>query len=103
MRLITWIWFWYVIVGFLMGGGAVMLWQTLKKLSLKLKWYEWLMTFLCFVLFMFMGQTFIASYQEYEPQAAWLTLVFLGIPIVILSVLLYRMLAKRYNSGARFK
>ncbi|MGQ1908965.1 hypothetical protein ACT3CE_04190 [Marinifilum sp. RC60d5] len=95
MRLITWIWFWYILVGFLMGGGAVLIWHYLKKISLKLKWFEWILLILSFVTFMFLGQTFIASFQEHEPRAAWLTLVFMGIPILIMVVLLYRSLSKR--------
>ena len=81
-----------------MGGGAVMIWNTLKKLNIKLVWYEWILLILSFVTFMFMGQTFIASFQEYEPRAAWFTLVFMGIPILIMAVILYRSVNKRFQS-----
>lgn len=96
MRLVSWIWFLYIIVGFIMGGGAVIIWNTLKNASLKLVWYEWILLILCFVTFMFLAQTFIASFQEYEPKAAWLTLVFMGIPILIMGVGLFRSLNKRH-------
>ena len=96
MKLISWIWFWYILVGFIMGGGAVMVWNSVKKMSLKLVWYEWILLIVCNITFMFMGQTFIASFQEFEPQAAWLSLVFMGIPILIMAVLLYRSISKRY-------
>ncbi len=99
MKLISWIWFWYVLVGFLMGGGAVMIWNMLKNASLKLLWYEWILVVLSFFTFMLMGQTFIASYQEYEPRAAWLSLVFMGIPILLMAVGLYRSLNKRYTKN----
>lgn len=97
MRLVSWIWFWYVLLGFLMGGGAVLLWHTLKKISMNLVWYEWILVILSYVIFMFMGQTFIASFQEYEPRAAWFTLIFLGIPILIMAVVVYRSLNNRYS------
>ncbi len=97
MRLVTWIWFWYILIGFLMGGGAVMIWNTLKKLNIKLVWYEWILLILSFITFMFMGQTFIASFQEYEPRAAWFTLVFMGMPILIMAVTLYRSVNKRFQ------
>ncbi len=97
MRLVTWIWFWYILIGFLMGGGAAMIWNTLKKLNIKLVWYEWILLILSFITFMFMGQTFIASFQEYEPRAAWFTLVFMGIPILIMAVILYRSVNKRFQ------
>ena len=95
MKLISWIWFWYILVGFLMGGGAVLIWHYLKNISIKLKWFEWILSILAFITFMFMSQTFIASFQENEPRAAWLTLVFLGIPILLMGVIIYRSINKR--------
>ena len=99
MRLVSWIWFWYMLVGFLMGGGAVLIWHYLKIASLKLKWFEWILLVLCYITFMFMSQTFIASFLEYEPKAAWLTLVFMGIPILVMAVGLYRSLNTRYHKN----
>lgn len=97
MRIISWIWFWYILVGFIMGGRSSDAMATLKSIKLKLLWFEWLLTILCFIVFMFMSQTFIASFQEFEPQAAWLTLVFMGLPIIVMGVVLYRSLNKRYH------
>ncbi|PKQ64498.1 hypothetical protein BZG02_06740 [Labilibaculum filiforme] len=97
MKLITWNWFWYVLVGFLMGGGAVMIWHILKNMKLKMVWFEWILLILCFFTFMLMSQTFIASFQEYEPRAAWLSLVFMGIPILLMAVVVYRSINKRYS------
>lgn len=97
MKLISWIWFWYILVGFLMGGGAVLIWHYLKKASLRLLWYEWILTIVSFITFMFMGQTFIASFLEYEPKAAWMTVAFMGIPILIMAVLIYRSISNRFR------
>lgn len=96
MGLVSWSWFWYVLVGFIMGGGAVMIWNTLKNASLKLVWYEWILMILSFITFMIMSQTFIASFAEYEPRAAWLSLIFMGLPILLMAVVLFRSLNKRY-------
>jgi len=87
MRLVSWNWFWYVLMGFLMGGGAVYLRYLIRDKSLKLVWYEWGLISLAFVTFMFMGQTFIACFGEGEPRAAWMTLLFMGVPIMIMAVL----------------
>lgn len=95
MKLISWIWFWYILVGFLMGGGAVMIWYILKNNHLKLVWYEWILLILCFVTFMFMSQTFIASFQEFEPKAAWLSIVFMGMPVLLMAVVVVRSVRKR--------
>lgn len=101
MRLVSWIWFWYILVGFLMGGGAVMIWQTLKKINMKLVWYEWILLVVSYLLFMFMCQTFIASFQEFEPQAAWLTIIFLGLPILVMAVVLVRSINGRYTKSLK--
>ncbi|WP_111709621.1 dehalogenase [Lutibacter citreus] len=96
MKLISWVWFWYVLVGFLMGGGAVIIWNILKKVKLKLVWYEWILMILSTVVFLLMSQTFIASFYEFEPKAAWFSLIFMGIPILLMAVVLFRSLKKRY-------
>lgn len=96
MQLVSWNWIWYVLVGIIMGGGAVMIWHALNKISLKLVWFEWILVILSMITFLFMSQTFIASFAEYEPRAAWLTLIFMGIPILLMAVALYRSLNKRY-------
>lgn len=96
MKLVSWIWFWYVLVGFIMGGGAVLIWHYVKKASLKLKWFEWILILVSYITFMLMSQTFIASFLEYEPQAAWLSLAFMGIPVLLMAVILFRSLNKRY-------
>lgn len=84
-----------------MGGGAVLIWNLLKNHALKLLWYEWILLVLCFLTFMFLAQTFIASFQECEPKAAWLTVVFMGIPIMIMAVGLYRSLNSRYSKNKK--
>lgn len=95
MRLISWIWFWYVLIGFLLGGGAVYLWSYLKDKTVKLVWYEWVLFILAGFVFILLGQTFIASLEEGQNRAAWLSVVFFGIPIVIMLVVAFRSLQKR--------
>jgi hypothetical protein len=95
MRYISWIWFWYVVWGFLLGGGAVYLWFTLKEKAIKLVWYEWILIILGAVIYILMGQTFIASFGEGEPQAAWMSLVFMGILIILIAVGSFRSIKSR--------
>ena len=98
MRLISWDWFWYVLLGFVMGGGAAYLHAYLKVKMSKLNWYELLLTVLIFIAVLFMGQTFIASFYEGENRAAWLTLVFMGLPIIVMAVAVIRSYRKRIAS-----
>jgi hypothetical protein len=95
MRIVSWNWFWYVLLGFIMGGGATYLYIVLKEKTVKLVWYELTLTIVSFVTFMFLGQTFIGSFNEHEPRAAWLTVVFLGLPIVIMAVVVRRSIRAR--------
>ncbi|SCX95919.1 hypothetical protein [Desulfoluna spongiiphila] len=98
MRIVSWNWFWYVLLGFIMGGGAVYLVTLLKEKCVRLVWYEWLLTFLSFITFMLLGQTFIGSFNEGEPRAAWLSVVFMGLPIVIMAVVTLRSVRGRQSA-----
>ena len=95
MRYISWTWFWYVLIGFLLGGGAVYLWVYLRDKAVKLVWYEWVLFVLAGLIFMFLGQTFIGSLEEGQRQAAWLSVVFMGVPIIIMMVGAFRSLGTR--------
>lgn len=90
MRTIDGTWFWYTLLGFILGGGSFYLWTKLKEKTLQFVWYEWILSGLSFLVLLLMGQTFIASFNEGEPQASWLSLVFMGIPAVLLAVGTYR-------------
>lgn len=99
MRYISWTWFWYVLIGFLLGGGAVYLWSYLKDKAAKLVWYEWVLFILSGIFFVFLGQTFIGSLEEGATQAAWLSVVFMGLPIIVMMVGALRSLRKRISTG----
>jgi hypothetical protein len=88
MRLASWEWFWYVVIGFLMGGGLVYSVTTLNAMDITPLWYEWILGVFFMLLFIFMGQTFITSFKEFEPRAAWMTLVFMGIPNIVIGAVL---------------
>ena len=99
MRLISWTWFWYILIGFLLGGGAVYLWSYLKDKAVKLVWYEWVLFILSGLAFVLLGQTVIGSFEEGETQAAWMSVVFLGVPIIIMMVFSMRSLLSRTSKG----
>jgi len=47
------------------------------------------------IIFMFMGQTFIASFKEFVPRAAWMTLVFMGVPNILIGAVLVQSVLSR--------
>jgi hypothetical protein len=95
----SWVWFLYVVWGFLLGGGSVYLWFTLKEKAIKLVWYEWILIILGAAIYILLGQTFIASFGEGEPQAAWMSLIFMGIPIILIAVGSFRSIESRLEKS----
>lgn len=90
----TWNWLWWFIFGIVAGAGVTALWFSIKD-KVSVKWYEWLLAVLSTFLFGFMVQTFFASFAEQEPRAAWLSLVFLGVPTIVLIVITARSVQSR--------
>jgi len=95
MRLVSWEWLWYVLTGFVMGGGSVFFVTKLNAMGTKLLWYEWILGGLSMLIFMFMVQIFIASFKEFKPRAAWMTIVFMGFPIILIGAVLVRSVLSR--------
>jgi len=69
-----------------MAGVAVMVWLLAKKSNL-LRWYEWLIGISGYLLALVALQNWAASLQEVEPRAAWILLMIIGIPALILLVI----------------
>ena len=99
MRTVSWLWFVYFLFGFIAGGGIVYLWGFFKRKTTRLAWYEWILSILAFLMLILMVQTFIASLEEGQLQAAWMSLFFLGIPIVLLAVGTIRSVRSRLKSN----
>ena len=95
MRLASWEWFWYVVIGFLMGSGLVYILTKLNAMDVTLFWYEWILGILFMSIFIFMGQTFIASFKEFAPRAAWMALVFMGVPNILIGAVLAQSVLSR--------
>ncbi len=95
MRVISWVWFLYVVTGFVMAGGLSFVMYWAKEKGLKISMPEWAGIVTVELMFMFMIQTFIGSIQEYAIQAAWLTIVFMGIPLAMVAVATLRSMQKR--------
>ena len=77
-------WFFY---GLFVGGGAMRLltWDLDGKIVIP--WYAWLLGIITFLLGTLTLQTFFASFQEREPKAAWMSLLLMGVPTLILGAI----------------
>jgi hypothetical protein len=78
------LWF---IWGLIVGGGAMRLIIWDLEGQLEITWVAWLLGILTMLLATFTIQTFVGSFQEREPRAAWMSLLFMGIPTLILAAI----------------
>ena len=71
--------------GLIVGAGLMRLLIWVGEGSVVIPWYGWIIGFITFLLASLTLQTFFASFQEREPKAAWMSLLFMGIPTLILA------------------
>jgi hypothetical protein len=78
---------WWFLYGLIVGGGAirVLIWDL--EGHMEITWVAWLIAILTLLLATFTIQTFVGSFQEREPRAAWMSLLFMGIPTLILAAI----------------
>lgn len=96
MRLVSWDWFYYIIVGFILGGGCAYLHAYLKVKATKLNWLELSLSILFGITFVLMWQTIIGSFYEGEPRVAWFTLIFIGLLLVAMGLGIFRSFRSRH-------
>ena len=73
------------IYGLLVGAFGMRLFLWVQEGRLVVPLYGWVLGVLAVAMLGMTVQHFIGSYQEREPKAAWMGLLFLGIPTVFLS------------------
>lgn len=89
-----WNWLGWFLFGNVVGGGIMTLWFSMKD-KITFRWYEYLLTSLAVLILGFMMQTFWSSFQEFEAQAAWMSIIFMGIPFIIIAVIIVRSVQQR--------
>ena len=78
------LWF---IWGLIVGGGTMRLLICDFEGRMEITWVAWLIGIFTLILASLTIQTFIASFREREPKAAWMSLLFLGGPTLILAII----------------
>lgn len=77
----------WLILGLIIGVGGFWLVSWTRSKGISLRWYEWLLAVLAVLLALLAVQLFAGSMAELESRAAWLLLLIVGVPAVILGVL----------------
>lgn len=73
----------WLILGIVVGLVAGLLIGYTRNHSLSVPWYSWLLMAVGVVLILLTVDTFVNSFAEWEPKAAWLSLLFFGLPGII--------------------
>jgi len=77
----------WLILGLIIGAGGFWLVSWVRAKGISVRWYEWLLAVLAVLLALLALQLFFASLAELEPRAAWLLLLFVGLPAIILGAI----------------
>ena len=78
---------WWFLYGLIVGGGLMrlLIWEVEGRMEIT--WIAWLIGILTLLLATFTIQTFVGSFKEREPKAAWMSLLFMGVPTLILAAI----------------
>lgn len=90
------IWF---IMGLIVGAILLWLFVFLRNKNITLTWYEWLIGLVGLFLLLFTIQNFIGSFVEMETTAAWLFLLVVGIPALLLLALAWQLALRRRKAS----
>ena len=75
---------WWFLYGLIVGAGAMRLLIWDLEGRMEITWYAWPIGILALALAALTLQTFFASFEEREPKAAWMSLLFMGVPTLVL-------------------
>ncbi len=78
--------FWFII-GIIVGAGGFALIQRTRRPDVPTTWYGWVLGIAAAVLGLLAVEAFTGSFAELEPTAAWMSLLALGLPAIILGAL----------------
>ena len=90
----TWL---FLIVGLIIGAGLLWLVPWLRNRDIALKWHEWLIGIVGFLLLLFAIQNFFETAAEGESSAGMYLLV-MGLPALILLAVTWLLVARRQRA-----
>ena len=89
----------WFLFGLVLGACILALLQWKRAKKVRMTWYEWVMGVVSLILILLVIQNFVGSVAEEETRAAWMGVLFLGIPAVVLGVLAVRLPLQRQLRG----
>ena len=90
----------WFIIGIATGVVLLALVWWLRSRNIKVTWYDWLIGLIGLFLLLFTVQNIVGSFDEVSPTAAWMFLLFLGIPSLVLLVLAWQLVMRRKRTAS---
>lgn len=84
-----------VIIG--AAAGAVAVWSRSKEIAVK--WYEWLIGAIGLFLLLFALQNLVGTLSELYTQPAWMMLIAIGLPALILLTIAWQLVWRRNRAA----
>lgn len=91
----------WLILGLVIGVAGWWIFDWAKAHQIKVMWYEWLLEAIALLFALFAIQNFFASFEELEPNAAWVLLALFGVPALILAGVAGFLIWRRHKSVNR--
>lgn len=90
---------WWLITGLIIGAAVLWLVTWMRSRNTQLPWYFWVIGGVGIVLLLLTIQSYFATIAEWEPAAANLSLLVLGLPAIILLAAAGLLGAKKLRAG----
>ena len=90
----------WFIIAFVVGIALTALVLWLRGRDIKVTWYEWLIGLVGLALLLYTVQNFVTAFAELESQAAWMFLLVLGLPAVILLAVAWQLVWRRQRAAS---
>ena len=89
----------WFLMGILIGITVLGLTLWIRGKNVKLTWYEWLLGIVGSLLLLFTIQNFAGLLTEVQSQAAWLMVVMIGLPAIILLGVTFQLVRRRNQAS----
>jgi len=85
----------WLVIGLVLGIAILALVLWIRNNKVAIRWYEWLIAAIGLGLLLFSIPNFTSSFAEREPTAAWMFLLVLILPAVILMAIAFQLVWRR--------
>lgn len=89
---------WFVI-GIVLGVLLLAFINWMRKNNVSITWYEWIIGLVGMALLLFTVQNFFGEMATKESVAAWMFLLVVGLPAVILLAVAWQLVTRRIKAG----